>query len=116
VFVRRENPNKNMSALNHSIAVLKSESPLQRVFEGGTMPIQGEATFARLAGSEPQPVYLIDLTRLTTAERERLITLTMETFNVPRQAVEEQLADKGFPVRASQVESATVSFSTRAFV
>jgi len=58
-------------------------------------------------------VYLLDLAKLTAEQRSRLIDFIVARFNEPREVVERDLDQVGFPIRASDV---LVAFDIRAFL
>jgi len=69
------------------------------------IPVKGGLpTSAVLPGFDtPQPVYLMDLTRITNEETGRLVRNLAQRFNEPQNAVAFELGAHGCPILAADV-------------
>lgn len=60
-------------------------------------------TFADVVGRGREEIHMLDFSRVTPAERERLILTLSEAFNDPIEAVAEAIETNGLPVLAAQI-------------
>jgi len=58
-------------------------------------------------------VYLLDLTRLTKEQMDRLVAFVAKKFGAPEEEVCDEILRQGFPIRAADV---SICFDVRAFV
>jgi hypothetical protein len=99
-------------------ATLDPKSPRyviwKHILESETVPIKNPAPFdAKLGESEQDEVYALDVPKLTQPQYLRLRAFVIKKFHCAEQDAENELLQRGFPIRSSDV---IVAFSMRAFL
>jgi hypothetical protein len=75
-------------------------------------PMPVAATLGQLGPCEVCQVYLLDFSRLSQAQTERLVASVAKKFDVTEELVASQIICQGFPVRAIDV---VIGYNMRAF-
>lgn len=99
----------NYANWQHVLGPGQSEIPLLR-------PAEVKASLEPYKNFEPEanvPVYLVDLSRFTREQTDRLVVFLAQKFGAPPDEVKAEIARAGFPIRSVDV---IVSFDMRAFV
>jgi len=79
------------------------------VFPDGLVPIKSPVPHTgTLDSNGDQPVYLVDWAALTEEQRELILEELARKFRAPRADVENQILEKGMPLRASLINATSM--------
>jgi hypothetical protein len=86
----------------------------KKILGSNDVPLKSAASgHTQLGPEEKVEVYEVAISKLDAGQRQRLVDFIQERFRETREAVEQNLDEEGFPIRAEDV---LVAFSLRAFI
>lgn len=93
-----------MSVLNcHLIKSSPRYEKWREILGSDEPPITNPMPFKTRLGAEITWVYALDVAKLTSDQRAKLVEFIVQTFGVTAAKAEEELSTTGFPIRAEDV-------------